>query len=476
MSYGIYIGRNHTADWHAWLAGYGDEPSSHWLEVVPRARHAPGATLEVGVSATSVLPGRRSTIPQASETSRHLRVSYSHYLGVPAPITNGGLNEHGVAVRDIWSPSRPELVAMTPPDQTGPNYSDLARLVLERARTAREGVELIGATIAAHGYSCYGGNSHMIADPDEAWVVVEFSGGKGLWVAERLGADAIRACRPGHVGLIPVEPDADFLFPEHFIDFAVEQGWHDAAAGPFDVNRVYGDGRGAWAGAAWIEAEMRARAARPEKIGLAAVVFAIATGRLTGDTAGYGQVVPLVHPRHDALRLIWHAPVGAVTAPLVPVFMGVGEVPPEYGPHRYLTDGESARFLDTRHVQRGEGAAISRVPQGNASVRSAVAIHKRLMHLAFQMPDPLLAEIGAHWRRTEAALAADLPDVLRSAEILLDAGEERLAARLLTGQTRTWLLAALNEAEALTAAAELRVRNRGALNTTGEPLGPDQIW
>ena len=30
MSYGIYIGRNLTADGHAWLAGYGDEPSSHW--------------------------------------------------------------------------------------------------------------------------------------------------------------------------------------------------------------------------------------------------------------------------------------------------------------------------------------------------------------------------------------------------------------------------------------------------------------
>jgi dipeptidase len=119
----------------------------------------------VGVSSRSDLPGVRSEIPQVGETFRHLRVSYSHYLGVPAPITNGGLNEHGVAVRDIWSSSRPELIAMTPPDQSGPNYSDLARIVLERARTAREGVEIIAALIAEHGYSCYGGNSHIIADP-----------------------------------------------------------------------------------------------------------------------------------------------------------------------------------------------------------------------------------------------------------------------------------------------------------------------
>ena len=76
------------------------------------------------------------------------------------------------------STSRAALIEMTPTDQSGPNYSDLARLVLERARTAREGVALIGALIAEHGYSTYGGNSHLIADPDEGWVVIEFAGGK----------------------------------------------------------------------------------------------------------------------------------------------------------------------------------------------------------------------------------------------------------------------------------------------------------
>ena len=475
MSYGIYIGRDQTADGHGWLAGYGDEPSSHWLELVPRASHAPGATVEVGVSPESDLPGRRCAIPQAAETFRHLRVSYSHYLGVPAPITNGGLNEHGVAVRDIWSPSRPELIAMTPPDQSGPNYSDLARIVLERARTAREGVDIIAALIAEHGYACYGGNSHMIADPDEAWVVIEFAGARKLWVAERLGPDAIRASRPGWIGEIPVAPDDTFRFPDHFIPFATEQGWYDPAQGPFDVNRVYGDGKGRWEGVQWVEAEMRARAARPERITFADVAWSIATEKLTGDTAGYGQIVPLTHPRHDALRVMWHAPVGPVTTPLVPVFLGMTAVPPEYGPHRYLTAGESARFLDRRHAGRNPDS-VSHIPQGAEVTRAAFAIHKRLMHLAFQMPEPLLAEISDHWRRAEAVLARELPDVLRSAEILLDAGESRLAARLLTVQAHGWLAALLAEAETLADAAEIRLRNRGAPNMTREPMRPDQIW
>jgi len=475
MSYGLYIGKNHSATGHAWLAGYGDEPSSHWLEIVPRKTHAPGQTIRVGVTPQARLPGVLSDIPQVAETARHLRVSYSHYLGVPAPLTNGGLNEHGVAVRDIWSPSRPELVAMTPPDQKGPNYSDLARIVLERARSAREGVEIIGRLIAEHGYSCYGGNSHLIADPDEAWVVIEFSGGLGLWVAERLGPDSIRASRPGYIGEIPAEPSADFLFPAHFISTAVERGWHDPASGPFNVNAVYGDGKGRWAGVAWIEDEMRRRAARPEKIRFADVVWAISTGRLTGDTAGYGQIVPLVHPRHPSLRVMWHAPVGAVTAPLVPVFIGMREVPHEYAMHRYLTDHEAARFQDMRKAVASLDA-ISVVPQGVEITRSAVQVFRQLMHAVFQDGEATLAEVSGIWRACEAKLAAELPDVMKSAEILIEAGEPGLAERLLTDFSHTRLRQTLSMAEPMLRALEAKLSVLGRLNMSTEHIAPEQLW
>ena len=63
-----------------------------------------------------------------------ITLNYSDFEGFPPPLTNGGLNEHGVAARDIWSDSRPELVVMTPNPQTRPNYSDLSRIVMERAR------------------------------------------------------------------------------------------------------------------------------------------------------------------------------------------------------------------------------------------------------------------------------------------------------------------------------------------------------
>ena len=475
MSYGIYIGRNHTADGRAYLAGYGDEPSSHWLELNPRARHPAGSTITVGVTPQADMPGRLSDIPQAAETLRNLRVSYSYYLGVPAPLTNGGLNECGVAVRDIWATSRAELIAMTPQDQTGPNYSDLARLVVERARSAREGVELIGQLIATHGYSSYGGNSHMIADPVEAWVVIEFAGGRGLWCAERLGPDSIRASRPGYIGEIPDSPDADFLFPPHFFDTAREMGWWSPEGGTFHVNRIYGDGKHRWAGVAWIEDEMHARAMRPEKIGLEDVFWSISTERLTGDTAGYGQVVPLVHPDHDALRMMWHAAVGPVTAPLLPVFLGQQTVPPALCRHRYLTRGESHRFLDRRKEDKGPDT-VSLVPQGIETGRSAFHDFKRLMHLAFQQPDPILTEVWTHWRAVEAGVNAELSDVLRAAALLLDAGEEALASQVLTEFSHARFARAMADCRALAEAAYARLRALGSLNMSDAPLSPEQIW
>jgi dipeptidase len=77
MSYAIYIGKNHSATGHAWLAGYGDEPSSHWLQITPRKQHAPQEQITVGVSADADLPGRLTQIPQAPETARNIRVDYS---------------------------------------------------------------------------------------------------------------------------------------------------------------------------------------------------------------------------------------------------------------------------------------------------------------------------------------------------------------------------------------------------------------
>lgn len=476
MSYALYVGRNHSRTGHAWLGGYGDEPSSHWLEIVAEAGHPEGTTIEVGAGPEAAMPGLRTRVPQVARTMRHVRVSYSHYLGVPAPITNGGLNAAGVAVRDVWSPSRPDLIAMTPKDQTGFTYSDLARAVLERATSARGAVMLCAELIATHGEVTYGGNSHLFADAEEAWVMIQFAGGRGLWVAERLGPDDIRALRPGYVLEVPVEEPGhpDFLWSENFVSLAREMGWH--AGGPFDANAVYGDGRGRWEGVRWIEAEVRARAARSGGIGLDDMIWALRTERLTGDTAGYGQIVPLVAPGDPGLRVLWHAAAGALAAPFSPVFLGQEEVPAEYGPHRYLTEGESRRFHDMRKAVSGGAETLSRVPQGAEVSIGAFQASRRLMALMQLCGEGSLGRVHGALARQEGRAAALTQAHLAVAEAAIAAGRRDAAMAVLTAHSAARMAEALSLVQDLGTGLAAELRLDGVLREGGPPKGFDQIW
>ncbi|MBY5795471.1 C69 family dipeptidase [Rhizobium leguminosarum] len=474
MSYGIYIGKNHTGDGIAYLAGYGDEPSSHWLDIVGRKQHAEGTTIKVGVTADAHLPGAMSEIPQARETARHICVNYSYFKGTPAPLTNGGLNEYGVAVRDIWSESRAELISMTPPDQTGPNYSDLSRIVLERAKSAIDGVKLMGDLIARYGHATYGGNSHIIADSNEAWVIIQFAGGQGLWAAERLGENSIRASRPGYIEEIPIgsQTSGDFLYSANLVDFAVSQGWYDPTSGDkFNVNKIYGDGKGKWDGVCWIESELATLSKRPQKITVEDIFWAIRTERLTGETAGYGQVVPLADEVYPESRVLWHTHIGAVAAPFVPVFMGIREVVPEFRMHRYLTDGEAESYLDNRYF----GSRVSHVTQQVESTRSATYVFKRLLNLVFRDKEVFLPEVTAFFKASEQILLNVCVDVSKTARILLDAGKPTLAERYLTYFTNTELIKALDSADQLASALDVRSRALHATRVQNGLLGPDLI-
>lgn len=202
-SYGLYVGRNLTESGEVFIGGTGDEVSSHYLRIVPAQTHPENATITVGVTDAAFMPGELTEIPQVSETNKYISMTYTEYEGFPPPLTNGGLNDKGVAARDIWSPSREELIDMIDNPQTGPQYSDLSRIVMERTESARGAAELVGSLIDQHGFSTYGGNSHMFADAEEGWVLINFSGSQGLWVAERLGPDEVRMSYPGYIGEIP---------------------------------------------------------------------------------------------------------------------------------------------------------------------------------------------------------------------------------------------------------------------------------
>jgi hypothetical protein len=185
----VYVGKNLTEDGSALLAGYGDEPSSHWMVIAPRRQHPPGATITVGGTGAARMPGRLREIPQAAQTYRYLSMDYSAFAGFPAPITNGGMNEHGLAVRDVALNSRRELVEMTPKDQQGVDYSDVARIVLERAKTAREAVEIAIDLVERYGDFSYGGNSAPVRRCGGGLGVSHLRRGEGAVGGQAAGAE-----------------------------------------------------------------------------------------------------------------------------------------------------------------------------------------------------------------------------------------------------------------------------------------------
>ncbi|RCW39741.1 dipeptidase [Halopolyspora algeriensis] len=454
-SYGIYVGRNLTADGSVMLGGTGDEVSSHWLEIVPAEDHPEDATITVGVTDEATIPGSLTEIPQVSHTYKYISMNYSEWAGFPPPLTNGGMNEHQVAIRDIWSPSRQELVEMAPTPQEGPQYSDLARIGLQRAKTARQAVEIIGNTIDEYGYSTYGGNSHFIADPQEAWVVIELAGGQGLWVAERLGPNEVRMSYPGYIQEIPrnCREHPDYMCSENFIDFAVEQGWWNPDSGePFNVNEVYGEqgwnyrttpAEGKFVAPATIEQELESKA----PVTLEEFMETVRDPRISSDQNGYGQVAHLRDGIDRALGQLWVSPTGSVTSPFIPYHIGVQDEPAEYRQHRYLTKNAAETYINPAYA-----------PQ--EATTFAGRLFKRLMYHTCTRPKEFYPEVHTALTAFEDDMRREQPEVEKTARTLIEAGQRKLAQRYLTEYSHTQAAEAMDLGESLVSSIEARVKLR----------------
>mgnify|MGYP006271424931 CR=1 FL=1 len=467
-SVAVYVGKGLTRDGSVILAGFGDEPSSHWLVIEPRRNHPAGATVRVGADASGGyggigLPGELIGIPQVAQTFAYISMNYSHFAGFPAPLTNGGMNEHGVAVRDVALFSRRDLVAMTPDPQRGPQYSDIARLALERARTAREALDVAVELIERHGFTTYGGNSHVFADADEGWVLLEFAGGKGLWVARRLGPDEVWLNWRGYHGIgyvqaLPADwrDNPDYLASDNFVSFAREQGWSEAGIGaPFPVIDSYArpDQYSRESADEALAVQAAVREAAPDVTPKLLMKLLHASGR---DSSGYAQVAHLRQSIHPELRTLWVAAGPPLTAPFVPWRIGVRSVPPEYREHRYLTVGSATTTVDP--AQRGV-----------ESTRYANRLVKRLLYLVEEHRDEFLPEVSAALGDFDDRQIAAQARIERIAEVLFDAGEDDLARQYLTERAHAAADDGMRLMQALAASIEMRTRLKHGIRTATDP-------
>ena len=226
---------------------------------------------------------------------------------------------------------------------------------------------------------------------------------------------------------------------ENFISFAIEQGWFDPDAGePFNVTKVYGVDEERYPRSE-MERELRAKA----PLDLRKMMNAVHDPRISRDATGYGQVAQLRDRGRAEMNLLWIAPTGSVTAPFVPYRIGVQDIAPQFGKHRYLTKGEAERFL-------------SRDWQIQEATEFAGRLFKRLMYYTCDHPDRFLPEVTEALTAFENRFIDEQELVETTANLLFESGRDEMAKAYLTTYSKQGGAAAMRLGNALLASIEAR--------------------
>jgi len=114
----------------------------------------------------------------------------------------------------------------------------LRRLVIQRAKTSREGVKIAGSLLDLFGYRD-SGRTLVIADPNEAWLLSIVRGKH--WLAQRVPDDEVVPLPNVHIiSEIDLSDTGNFIGSPDIIDYAVKRGWYDPASGkPFSFRGAY---------------------------------------------------------------------------------------------------------------------------------------------------------------------------------------------------------------------------------------------
>ena len=197
----------------------------------PAADYPPGTMLDVYEWDTNKFLGR---IPQLSHT-------YS---------TVGNMNEHQVAIGETTYGGRRELR-----DSTGiVDYGGLIYITLQRARTAREAIKIMGELVAEYGYAS-SGESFSIADPNEVWIMeligkgneMVTEGGKtynkykgAVWVAVKIPDGYVSGhANQARIQQFPLDDPENCIYASDVISFAREKGYYDGTDEAFSFSDTY---------------------------------------------------------------------------------------------------------------------------------------------------------------------------------------------------------------------------------------------
>lgn len=153
--------------------------------------------------------------------------------------TVGNMNEHGLVIAESTWGGREELAGTGLID-----YGSLMYITLQRARTAREAIQVMTRLVKDYGYASEG-ESFSIADPDEVWVMDLIGKGKAgkdaVWVARRV-PDGYISGHANHprIHRFPLkDKSGETVYSQDVIKFARQQGYFDGKDEDFDFSKAY---------------------------------------------------------------------------------------------------------------------------------------------------------------------------------------------------------------------------------------------
>ncbi|MGA2533655.1 MAG: C69 family dipeptidase [Candidatus Aminicenantales bacterium] len=162
----------------------------------------------------------------------------------------GYLNDQQLAIGESTVGNQRKMSNPTPSGTM--DITMLTLLAMERARTAREAIKLMGGLGEQYGYGFHdGGEMLAVADSKEVWVFeimpvgplwTPKSGKPGaVWAAQRVPDDEVSVCpNESRIGEMDLANADYFLASPNVVSYAVEAGLYDPKGGrPFSWKRTY---------------------------------------------------------------------------------------------------------------------------------------------------------------------------------------------------------------------------------------------
>ena len=153
--------------------------------------------------------------------------------------TLGNSNEHSLFITETTFGGRPELED----PNGGIDYGSLIYITLQRAKTAREAIDIIVDLANTHGY-CSSGESFSLIDQNEAWIMELIGKGpedKGIvWVARRIPDGYVSAhANQARITTFPWNDPENCIYAPDVADVARKFGWFEGKNEDFSFADAY---------------------------------------------------------------------------------------------------------------------------------------------------------------------------------------------------------------------------------------------